>query len=197
MLFKFSRFAAAHMLPLLPRSPNAFPEKAKRDSFRHFLSPYPLTKFSNECIIFENYSQIEGEATVAEYATEQKRILKQILEENSDRAYTVDELCDKLRARWGEEAPGRSTVYRLITHLAEDGTVKRFTREGSRRAAYQIVMGEHCDCHLHLKCLDCGKLIHLDEGTSDELLSRVRTKSNFSVSEEATVLFGRCGECNK
>ena len=134
---------------------------------------------------------------MAEYVTEQKRILKRILEENCDKAYTVDELYEKVKQTGCERSLGKSTIYRLITHLVEEGSVKRFAREKGRKSAYQIVMGEHCDCHLHLKCLDCGRLIHLDEGTSDELLSRVRTKSNFSVSEEATVLFGRCGECNK
>jgi Fur family ferric uptake transcriptional regulator len=134
---------------------------------------------------------------MAEYMTEQKRILKRILEDNADRAYTVEELMEKLRQSSGERAPGKSTVYRLITHLTEEGTVKKFLRDGSRKFAYQIVMGEHCDCHLHLKCMDCGKLIHLDEDTSDELLGRVRDISNFSVNEEATVLFGKCSDCGE
>ena len=134
---------------------------------------------------------------MAEYVTEQKKILKKILEENSDSAYTVEELMEKLRERCGDSAPGKSTVYRLITHLVEDGTVKKFSDEGSRKWSYQIVMGEHCDCHLHLKCMDCGRLIHLDESVSDELLDKVRTISDFSVNEEATVLFGRCGGCKE
>lgn len=134
---------------------------------------------------------------MAEYVTEQKKILKKILEENSDSAYTVEELMEKLRVRCGDSAPGKSTVYRLITHLVEDGTVKKFSGEGSRKWSYQIVMGEHCDCHLHLKCMDCGRLIHLDESVSDELLDKVRTISDFSVNEEATVLFGRCGGCKE
>ncbi len=134
---------------------------------------------------------------MAEYVTEQKKILKKILEESCDSAYTVEELMEKLRDRCGDSAPGKSTVYRLITHLVEDGTVKKFSEDGSRGWSYQIVMGEHCDCHLHLKCMDCGRLIHLDESVSDELLDRVRTISDFSVNEEATVLFGRCGECKE
>ena len=132
---------------------------------------------------------------MAEYMTEQKRILQKILEDNCDRAYTVDELLEKMKETCGEHAPGKSTVYRLITHLVEDGAVKRFSRDNSRRSAYQIVMGEHCDCHLHLKCMGCGKLIHLDEEVSDRLLSAVKDTSDFSVSEEATVLFGKCGDC--
>lgn len=128
---------------------------------------------------------------MAEYRTEQKRILMRILKENCEKAYTVEELIEKM----GEDAPGKSTVYRLITHLVEEGTVKRFVRGNSRKFAYQIVMGEHCDCHLHLKCMECGRLIHLDERVSDELLDKVRDTSDFSVSEEATVLFGKCKAC--
>ena len=134
---------------------------------------------------------------MAEYVTEQKRILKRILEENCDKAYTVDELYEKVKQTGGERSLGKSTVYRLITHLVEEGSVKRFTKENGRKSAYQIVMGEHCDCHLHLKCLDCGKLIHLDEDVSGRLVGAVMDKSDFSVNEEATVLFGKCGDCKR
>ena len=70
---------------------------------------------------------------MAEYVTEQKKILKKILEENCDSAYTVEELMQKLCDRCGDSAPGKSTVYRLITHLVEDGTVKKFSKDGSRK----------------------------------------------------------------
>lgn len=134
---------------------------------------------------------------MAEYMTEQKRTLKRILEENSDRAYTVEELFEKMAVACPDKAPGKSTVYRLITHLVNDGTVKRFARSGGRKFAYQIVAGEHCDCHLHLKCMECGKLLHLNDKVSDELLLKVRDTVDFSVSEEATVLFGKCGACKR
>lgn len=132
---------------------------------------------------------------MAEYVTEQKLIIKKILEDNRDCAYTVEELMDKLQAVYPDNTPARSTVYRLITHLTEEGEVKRFVPKNSRKAAYQIVVGEHCDSHLHLKCMGCGKLFHLDEGISDELLDKVRSTSGFSVNEEETVLFGKCDTC--
>ena len=134
---------------------------------------------------------------MAEYVTEQKKILQRILEENKDRAYTVDELVCIMKDSYGNDAPGKSTVYRLMTHLSEEGKVKKFARPDTRNAAYQIIIGEHCDCHLHLKCLDCGKLLHLDEEISDKVLCAVMSNSDFSVSEEATVLFGKCGSCKK
>ncbi len=134
---------------------------------------------------------------MAEYVTEQKKILKKLLEENCDSAYTIEELIDKMRINADGHVPGKSTVYRLMTKLVAEGTVKRFVRGNSRKFAYQIVMGEHCDCHLHLKCMGCGRLIHLDESVSDELLDKVRSISDFSINEEATVLFGSCADCKK
>ena len=66
---------------------------------------------------------------MAEYVTEQKRILKKILEDNSDSAYTVEELMLKMASVYPDgDVPGRSTVYRLMTHLVEEGSVKRFER---------------------------------------------------------------------
>ncbi len=132
---------------------------------------------------------------MAQYVTEQKKKLKRLLEENCDKAYTVEELVEKIQNCSDGGSLGKSTVYRLITKMVEDGTVKRFVRGNSRKFAYQIVAGDHCDCHLHLKCMECGKIIHLDEGVSDELLGKVKDVSGFCVSEETTVLFGKCGSC--
>ena len=134
---------------------------------------------------------------MAEYVTEQKKRLKRLLEENGDKAYTVEELVEKLALRGEDGVLGKSTVYRLITKMVEDGHVKRFVRGNSRKFAYQIISGEYCDCHLHLKCTDCGKILHLDEGVSDELLYKVENASGFCVSEATTVLFGRCGSCRE
>ena len=61
---------------------------------------------------------------------------------------------------------------------------------------YQLVACEHCDSHLHLKCVGCGKLFHMDEDISDELVSRIRACSAFSVDEEESVLYGKCSSCS-
>ena len=133
---------------------------------------------------------------MAEYATEQKKMLLDFLREHCERAYTVEELVTGMQERYGSHVPGKSTVYRLMTHLVEEGTVKRFVKGHSRTFLYQIVAGEHCHSHLHLKCMGCGRLLHLDERVSDELLDRVRACSDFAVSEEETVLYGACADCS-
>ena len=134
---------------------------------------------------------------MAEYQTEQKRMLSDFLCQNADSAYSVEELVSRMSELYGSSAPGKSTVYRLITRLTEEGTVKRFVKGHSRRFVYQIVMGDHCHSHLHMRCMDCGKLLHLDDSLSHELLGQVLRSSNFAVNEEETVLLGECADCNR
>lgn len=134
---------------------------------------------------------------MAEYVTEQKKTLLGFLTQNSERSFTVEELTEGIRKmkKGIGRAPGKSTVYRLMTRFVEEGTVKRFVRGHSRRFVYQIVSGERCDLHLYMKCIKCGKLFRLDEGLTGEFIERLKNLYGFSVSDSETVLCGKCAEC--
>ena len=132
---------------------------------------------------------------MAEYKTEQKKLLLEFLQENQNSSYTIDEIADALKARGA--SVGKSTVYRLMTRLVEEKRVKRQHSDSSRKAIYRIVIDEHCHNHLHLQCTGCGKVLHLDEKTSDELLCAVKSLQDFAVSEEDTVLMGKCSSCSE
>ena len=133
------------------------------------------------------------------YHTEQKRILEKFLLDNRESSFTIDEITQKIKesAKGCGNIPGRSTLYRLIKGLREEGRVRRFVQNDSRKARYQIVCYDNCDSHLHLRCLGCGKLFHMDESVSGELLKKISSCNNFWVDEEETVLYGRCSVCNK
>ena len=132
---------------------------------------------------------------MAEYITEQKTQLMEFLREHREESFSVDALVEGMHQTYGERVPATSTVYRLITKLVEEGSVKRFVRGHSRQFLYQIVDSEHCRSHLHLRCMECGKLIHLNEKVSDELLDAIRATSDFSVNEAETVIVGACRAC--
>lgn len=93
--------------------------------------------------------------------------------------------------------PGRSTVYRLLQKLADEGLVKRYMQDNSRQFVYEMTdQDEHCSEHLHLKCMTCEKLIHLDR----EETGRVRrdvARDGFQLDSRHTVLFGLCADCSK
>ncbi len=128
------------------------------------------------------------------YRTAQKNMLVAFLRENADNAFTVEELATALG---GENGVGKSTLYRLLPALVQSGEVKRFYKENSRKAVYQAVGCCHCDEHLHLKCTDCGKLLHLNDHASAAVLRNVLRDSHFAVDEKQTVLFGKCAVCRK
>lgn len=130
---------------------------------------------------------------MAEYNTEQKKLLLDFLEKNHDSSYTIEEITNELKARGA--TVGKSTVYRLMTRLVEEKRVKRQLSDGSRKAIYRITLDSHCHNHLHLQCIKCGKVLHLDEEVSDKLLDTVKQINNFSVSEEDTILMGKCADC--
>ena len=130
---------------------------------------------------------------MAEYRTEQKKLLLEFLKANSENSYTIEEIIAGL----GDNSIGKSTVYRLMTKLVEEKVVKRSAGEHGRQFVYRIIADDHCKYHLHLQCTGCGKILHLDEKTSDTLLSCVNASQGFSVSEEDTILLGRCASCKK
>ena len=130
---------------------------------------------------------------LAEYKTRQKEILLEFLRTLKDRPMSVDEIWGGVSSN--PDAPGKSTVYRLINRLCDEGEVKRF--EEGKRFFYQLAGGEDCHHHLHLKCTGCGKLLHMDHDESEKLIETIYGRQGFTVSETETTLFGECGDCRR
>ena len=124
------------------------------------------------------------------YNTTARTALLSFLKENSECAFTLEEIC----AEMTEAGHGKSTVYRLVSKLVEAGCVKRLSDGKTRRATYQFIGGEACAQHLHLKCKDCGKIIHLDSKISHALGDAVEKSRGFAI-DGGSLLFGRCKEC--
>ena len=130
---------------------------------------------------------------MAHYQTAQRKKLIQFLSANREKAFSVEELDFQLK-KGDETAPGKSTLYRLIKSLVDEGAVKRLVKGNSRQFVYQIA-GAECAYHLHLKCVKCGKLLHMEHGESHKLLEEILKASNFKVDESQTVLLGSCDGC--
>ena len=128
---------------------------------------------------------------MAVYKTRQKDSLLGYLSAHSERPLSIDEICEGLAAL--PERPGRSTVYRLVNRLVEDGDVLRF--EQDKKFFYQMPGGAECHHHLHLKCTGCGKLLHMTHDQSERIIEAIYGSDGFSVSETETTLFGTCEDC--
>lgn len=126
------------------------------------------------------------------YRTEQKTYLLAFLRSNSGRQLSIEEIAASMDSTL---APGKSTLYRLMNSLVEEGLVRRFARDHSRQFVYQLMDGEQCNAHFHLQCVDCGRLVHLDQGATDELQSRILSQHQFLIDGGRTMLYGHCIHC--
>lgn len=126
------------------------------------------------------------------YNTEKRTAVISFLENNSSRAFTIDEIAERL----SPDGKGKSTYYRLISKLVEEGAIKRISDEKTRHTTYQHLGNTECGEHLHLKCKECGKLIHLDHRTSHAVEDKILEMGGFSIDEGA-ILFGKCKGCKE
>ena len=124
------------------------------------------------------------------YHTHQRASLLNFLKENSERAFTIEEIIENLN----NSEIAKSTVYRLMQKLVEESLVHRTVKGNSRSFVYQYISDEKCENHLHMKCTDCGKVYHIDSGVTSIIQNNIKSNTSFEIDSH-TVLLGKCGEC--
>lgn len=131
---------------------------------------------------------------MARYNTSQRKVLLDFMTANPERSLTIDEISEEIKS-FCDNPPGRSTIYRLMPQLAEEGIVKKFVENTGDKATYQLMNGSCCHNHMHMKCVRCGRLFHMTDEESDRLLKAIRAFNDFDVDPGSTLLFGRCSGC--
>ena len=127
------------------------------------------------------------------YRTSQREILLSFLRSHPDEEFSIEQITEALSGR----DIGKSTVYRLISRLCEDGQILR-TSVGGRKVLYRYIDKTHeCDRHFHLKCRDCGKILHLDCELMEEFCEHIAGEHGFKLDPRSTVINGICAECEK
>lgn len=133
------------------------------------------------------------------YNTDGKNIVLEIFRANSDRQFTADGIINELekkRAQTEKRLPGKSSVYRIISNFEHMGILRCFVDSDGSRRLYQYA-GENCDNHFHLKCSECGRIVHLECAIGDELVRHISSDHGFSVSAGRSMLLGECSNCKK
>lgn len=130
------------------------------------------------------------------YNTKQSKMVFDILLENKDRHLTADEIFESLKEKG--ESVGKTTVYRHLEKLCASGEVRKFAGGDGDSACYQYA-GKNAECreHYHLKCTECGKLIHAECNFLSELSAHIYNEHGFKIDGSRTVLYGVCGDCLK
>ncbi len=127
------------------------------------------------------------------YKTRQRAVIENILKDNCDIHMTVDDIV--LRLNECGENVGKTTVYRTLEKLVNEGKVRKYTAEGESACFQYLSDMGYCHEHFHLKCTVCGELLHLDCEKIEELTSHISHKHGFSLDISRIVLYGKCAKC--
>lgn len=130
------------------------------------------------------------------YNTRQKEKLLSYLISNKDEHTNVAGISAFLAA---EGTPvGTATIYRQLDRLVDQGLVRRYAIDGKTGACYQYVdIDAGCHQHFHLKCKNCGRLIHTDCDHLSEINEHMLQHHGFTVDSSMTVFYGICADCRE
>ena len=128
---------------------------------------------------------------MANYNTKQREVILEFLNKNKSECLTVSDILTKLK----KEGIGQTTIYRFLNQLEKEKLIRKYQIENGLGCTYQLVDNECLDNHIHLKCMDCGKLIHLDCKEMNYLIGHVNDNHKFNMDISKTIIYGKCTKC--
>ena len=130
------------------------------------------------------------------YATTSRKKILEYFMANSDRTVTVTDIDQYLKKHDNEV--NITTIYRYLDKLAKEGTVMKYVAEKGSQAVYQYVeMGHHCEEHLHLKCVSCGCIIHLECAFMQEISEHILEDTDLNCSVKIPLFMDFAGNAGK
>lgn len=128
------------------------------------------------------------------YNTRQREAIVAYLRQQSDRYLTAAHIAAHFAQ---EKVPiGRTTLYRQLDKLLQQGLVEKYFFWEDSRAYFQYAKKDGNEQqHIHLKCQQCGKVMNLKQNVVPRLYNSVLRNSAFEMDIAKTVLYGKCGNC--
>ena len=94
------------------------------------------------------------------------------------------------------DAPGYSSVYRLLSKLVSEGTVRRLRAPAPAKGyLFQYTDAHACHAHFHLHCLSCGAVMHLECDCGEEIAAHLWREHGFTADLGRSVFYGTCAAC--
>lgn len=128
------------------------------------------------------------------YHTKQGEIILSCLKEMGDTAVSAEDIENILKEKGNPV--GKTTIYRQLLKYEQDGLVRKIMPPSAKSALFGIV-GNNCSEHMHLRCTECGKILHLECEFMDMLDLHIKKHHNFSADLGASVIYGICNKCKE
>lgn len=128
------------------------------------------------------------------YNTKTRQLILDYLIRNQEHAVSASNILVHLEQQGA--SPNPTTVYRYLDRLAGEHRIMKYVADKGERAVFQYVdEGQHCREHLHLKCVRCGQILHLDCHFMDEVREHLEAEHGFQLQCEGSILHGVCRKC--
>lgn len=128
------------------------------------------------------------------YKTKQRVAILDFIESNKDREVTANDILVYLNKN--DLKASQTTIYRYLDNLVKEGIIKKNYSEEKSSSCYQYV-GKRCKEHYHLKCNNCGEIIHLDSEIFSSIEKKIIDRYGFKIDNIKTILYGTCKKCSK
>ncbi len=128
------------------------------------------------------------------YKTHNRMKIMEFLRDNRTRTVTVRDIDAHMQAL---DCPVNvTTIYRYLDKLEKDGQLMKYAGEKGEKASYQYIEPEQgCDGHLHLQCVSCGTVVHLDCHFMEEIAAHISGEHGFDLQCRGSVIYGLCQNC--
>ncbi|AQS58273.1 Fur family transcriptional regulator [Desulforamulus ferrireducens] len=126
--------------------------------------------------------------------TTQRQQILEVLLESKDQHLSAEDIYTLVK----KKAPdvGLATVYRTLELFLEHDIIHS-VNFGDGRKRYEYGHSSSGHHHHHAICLNCGKIIEINEDLLEELEKQVGIDYNFTVTDHELKIYGYCGECNQ
>lgn len=126
------------------------------------------------------------------YNTVQKQKVIETIK-NFNRSFTAKELKKELDKT---DKIGLTTIYRELEELEKIGRLKKFYNDKNVKT-YEYLSTCECDNHFYLKCLNCGKTLHVDCECINDFSAHVYKEHDFSIESNTVFITGLCENCRR
>jgi Fur family ferric uptake transcriptional regulator len=128
------------------------------------------------------------------YRSKGSQLIEQFGKAHKDQSFSAGEIVDYVKSE-GLNV-NTATIYRSLDRMSEDGLLLKFKPQDSDSVVYQYKgLHQHCDHHMHMRCRQCGKLIHLECEFAAAFIKKIEEEYGFTIEPTITSLGGLCSNC--
>ncbi len=129
-----------------------------------------------------------------EYNTKARRLIIEFLEKYSDNTVSATDIINYLKKT--DITVNKATVYRCLNKLNKEKRLLKFTDEETQKSVYRLI-NEESDCneHLHIKCVNCGRLMHLECELMEEIRNHLHNDHGYELKCDGSIIYVVCNKC--